>query len=337
MNHPEENVDETTSKEEEDNLAYFLDFNPPKEDFLNDVLEGLSKDQKSLPPKYFYDAKGSALFDQICETDEYYVTRTELSLLEDVGDDVGRLSGAECNIIEYGSGSSNKIRLLLDQLSEPSEYAAIDISKEHLLRSANSLAKDYPAISVGAICADFLQPIELPEYVGQGDGAFLGFFPGSTIGNFSSAEALGFLTSAHSLLSEQGSLLIGVDLKKDTAVLESAYNDADGVTAQFNLNILTRINRELGAEIDESGFEHVARYNKEHGRIEMHLRSKQDQQISIASHLFEVAEGETIHTENSKKYAVEEFVDLAEKAGFESNRVWTDSDELFSLHYLKAA
>ncbi len=318
-------------------LAYFLDYNPPKENFLQDVLEGLSKPQKSIPPKYFYDAKGSALFDRICQLDEYYVTRTEIGLLESAGAEIGRRVGRESTIVEYGSGSSTKIRLLLDQTPEASEYAAIDISRDHLVRATNQLAEDYPDVTVGAICADFLQPIDLPDYVGQGDGPFLGFFPGSTIGNFSAEEALQFLKTARKVLKNDGALLIGVDLKKDPKVLEAAYNDEQGVTAEFNLNLLTRINNELNGTIDEEQFEHRALFNDEAGRIEMHLISKKEQEVKVGAQVFSFEKGESIHTENSKKYAVDEFVNLAERAGYNSDNIWTDPDDLFSLHYLKAA
>lgn len=318
-------------------LEFFIDYNPPKETFLSDVISGLSKPQKQIPPKYFYDEKGSELFDQICKTKEYYVTRTEMDLLEDIGPKISELAGPNCKIIEFGSGASKKIRTLLEALVTPKSYIAIDISKEFLVESANTIAQDYPEIEVGAICADFLKPVNLPVSVQENEGNLLGFFPGSTIGNFTTNEAVAFLKTAHNLLSPHGALLIGVDLKKDETILEAAYNDAQGITADFNLNILERINKELGANFTTEKFEHEAVYNSGEGRIEMHLRSKAAQSASIDGHTFAFDPNETIHTENSHKYSIEEFKDLAAQADFSSAAVWVDPDKLFSLHYLTTA
>ncbi len=315
-------------------LAYFVDLEPPQGDFLQDTLTGLAQTQKRLLPKYFYDQIGSQLFDQICETDEYYVTRTELALLESIGEEIATLGGHGCRVIEYGSGSSVKIRTLLDALENPSEYVAVDISREHLRGAAASIAEDYPKIKVGAICADFTVPIDVPAEIVPEDETWLGFFPGSTIGNFDPAAARKLLAAYHQFLSPNGQLLIGVDLKKDAQTLTAAYNDDEGITAAFNINILRRMRRELGANVEVDGFEHCAFYNEGAGRIEMHLKSKRDQAITLNGQEFLIAKDETIHTENSYKYHVDEFISLAKETGFQSRTVWTDEQDRFSIHFL---
>jgi len=314
-------------------LAFFIDLEPPTGDFLADAVEGLSRTPRTLPPKYFYDQRGSELFDEICRLDEYYVTRTELKLLGDIAPDVADRAGPGADVIEFGSGSSWKIRILLDGLRRPASYTAIDISGEHLRRAAEEIAADYPDVRVGAISADFTRPIDLPKEI-EGPGLKLGFLPGSTIGNLRPAEARAFLQTARSLLGHRGALLIGADLIKDVARLKAAYDDASGVTAAFNLNILTRLRDELGAELDVDGFRHEARFNETDQRIEMHLVATGAQQIELGGKRFTFADGDSIHTENSHKYTIAGFQDLARSAGFEPEKVWTDPDELFSIHWL---
>lgn len=316
-------------------LAFFADFEPAASDFRADVIEGLSQPQPRLNPKYFYDAYGSHLFDKICETDEYYVTRTETAMLADFDRNAVAEIGGNAAIIEYGSGSGAKISLLLDALASPREYVAIDISRDHLINAATDLAEERPSLSVGAICADFTKPLDLPE-VGDGQAdRRVGFFPGSTIGNLDRADARKFLSQASDTLAPGGAFLIGVDLKKDEAVLNAAYNDKEGVTAAFNHNILKRLQRELDAELDPAGFEHFAYFNHEDGRIEMHLRATSDQEIVLDGRRFAFRAGETIHTESSHKYGLEEFQEVANDAGFGAVRSWTDPDGLFSMHLLQ--
>jgi dimethylhistidine N-methyltransferase len=319
---------------DEAHLQFFADYEPPKDDFLADVLEGLGRPQKSLSPKYFYDQKGSALFDEICRTPEYYITRTELELLDRVLPEVAGMVGPEAIVIEWGSGSSWKIRKVLDALERPAEYIAIDISGEHLKAAAAEIARQYPNVKVGAICADFLSPIKLPREARVSEGRELGFLPGSTIGNFEPPVAAEILRRAADLLGSGGALLIGTDLQKDEQTLLAAYNDAGGVTAAFNLNLLERMKTELGAQIDVDAFEHEAIYNTDFHRIEMHLRARRATTIKVAGHTFAFVPGETIHTENSHKFTVEGFQAIAKTAGFDAGAVWTDDASLFALHYL---
>ena len=299
------------------------------------MLEGLSRPQKQIPPKYFYDARGSALFERICGTPEYYVTRTELKLLSQIGPDVADIAGRDVTVVEFGSGSDAKIRRLLDALPNPCAYVAIDISRAALEQAIEDLARDYGDITVGGICADFSRPVELPPEAMCG-GKTLAFFPGSTIGNMERGRARQFLADVRATLRPGDGFLVGVDLRKSRDILDPAYNDEEGVTAEFNLNLLRRINRELGGTIDLSKFQHLAYYDEAAGRIEMHLRSTADQRFSIAGREFVMARDETIHTENSHKYSVPEFIAVAESAGFGVMRSWKDRKSLFSLHYLAA-
>lgn len=303
-------------------------------DFLKDVISGLSQEQKTLSPKYFYDAKGSALFDQICELDEYYPTRTEVGLLSEKAGEIAQLVDGQ-HLIEFGSGSSTKIRILLDAAKGLASYVPVDISREHLLGAANSISNDYPELDVIPVCADFTKSFELPEIVDS--GAKAGFFPGSTIGNFSRQEAKEFLSMTAEILGQDGGLVVGVDLKKDSEILQAAYNDQDGVTAEFNLNLLTRINRELDGTFDRDAFAHDARYVEEKGRIEMHLISLKEQVVTVNGTAFDFKRDESIHTENSHKYDIEEFHTIGRETGFEPDRTWTDNNNLFSIHYLKVA
>ncbi len=318
-------------------LAYFVDLEPPQDDFFQDALDGLMQGQKTLLPKYFYDKAGSVLFDRLCATSEYYVTRVELALLESRRSDIADLAGVGPRVIEYGSGSGRKTRILLNALTDPSDYLAVDISREHLLQAAEAIAVDFPEIRVGAICADFTTPIEVPSDIFVEDDNWLGFFPGSTIGNSDPASASELLKAYRRFLWPDGHFLIGVDLKKNKDILTAAYNDEDGITAAFNINILHRMRRELGAAVNVDGFEHCAFYNEQAGRVEMHLKSNRDQSITLDDHEIFIAKGETIHTENSYKYHVDEFIGLAETAGFRSRAVWTDDQNRFSVHMLTVA
>lgn len=317
-------------------LAFFLDFEPPANDFRADVIAGLSQSPSTLSPKYFYDAHGSHLFDLICETKEYYVTRTELALLEQIGPELRARIGANAHVVEYGAGSVVKIRLLMDALEKPASYVAIDISRDHLVSATKALAKDYANVEIGAICADFTTPFHLPESLASAEGVVLGFLPGSTIGNFVPDAAVEVLSSIHDHIGVGGQLLIGIDLIKDVVRLEVAYADAAGYTAAFNLNVLRRMKTELDASLSISDFRHVAKFNHEKARIEMHLEAVRPTEICLDGQTFVFAAGETIHTENSHKYTVESFQALALRAGFVPEAVWTDADNLFSLHLLKA-
>jgi dimethylhistidine N-methyltransferase len=302
--------------------------------FAEEVLQGLAAHPRRLAPKYFYDERGSQLFDAICELPEYYLTRTEMAILESCAEEVAQLAGLGCTLIEFGSGASRKIRLLLETL-RPRHYLGIDISREFLIESARRLAADYPWLEVHAACADFTQEFDVSD--ATIDGRRLVFFPGSTIGNFEPYEALTFLQRVRRLVGPDGALLIGVDLKKDPRILHNAYNDRQGITAAFNLNLFERLRRELGAELDLDGFRHRAVYNALHGRIEMHLVSRRAQEVRILGRRFGFEAGESVHTENSYKYTVEEFRTLARRAGLRPVRVWCDTGQLFSVHYLSAA
>lgn len=315
-------------------LASFDDLARETDDFLGDIVRGLSSRPKYLPCKYFYDEEGSRLFDRICELPEYYPTRTEMALLERFTPDIADCVGPGAQIIEYGCGSVQKVRVLLNALVHPAAYVAVDISRDHLLRAAATLAADYPALEVHALCADFTKPFVVRPPAGKPGARRVGFFPGSTLGNFSIAQAREFLAHAARFLGPGGAMIIGIDLKKDEKILHAAYNDAEGVTAAFNLNLLARINRELGADFDLEKFEHRAHYDSVKGRVEMHLYSREDQVVCVDGRRFHFARGESIHTENSHKYSIDEFRAMAEEAGFGPKRVWTDEARLFSIHYL---
>jgi dimethylhistidine N-methyltransferase len=312
------------------------DFAPATTNVMEEVLDGLGRTPKELPPKLFYDERGAALFERITRLPEYYPTRTESRIMHDHGGSIAEMIGLEAMVIEYGSGSSEKTRILLDRLVGPVAYAAIDISREHLLESAWKLAREYPGIEVMPVCADYDQHVDIPPPQVPANKRVV-YFPGSTIGNFHPDDAVAFLTRLKGHAGPGGALLIGVDLKKDRAVLDAAYNDSAGVTAAFNLNLLLRLNREVGADFDIEKFEHRAFYNEEAGRIEMHLVSTIDQQVTIDGGHADFAAGESIWTESSYKYSVEEFAALAGNAGFELERVWIDDGNLFSVHYYTAA
>jgi len=317
-------------------LADFLDLQPSLESLEDAVLDGLARSQKAIPSKFLYDERGSELFEAICAQPEYYPTRTELAILRENTGELARSVGPEAHVIELGAGALEKIRILLSALERPAHYTALDISGDHLRKAAETLAADFPEVPVSAVCADYTRPFELPR---QADGAGarrVGFFPGSTIGNFTPDEARTFLAGLQPLFAPGGLFLLGVDLKKDRQLLDAAYNDAAGVTAAFNLNLLRRINRELDADFELDAFAHRAGYNPDAGRVEMHLESLADQTVTVAGREFAFAAGERIHTENSCKYTLGEFRTLAEAAGWRPMDALCDPDGLFSIHLLAA-
>lgn len=300
--------------------------------FLQDLQRALAAAPHSISPKYFYDAEGSRLFDRICELPEYYPTRTERSILRQYAGDIAREIGSGCDLVEFGAGSCSKVRLLLDEL-RPRRYLPIDISAEHLEQSAADLEREHPGLLVLPVAGDYTDTVHLPPpLVGA---PRVGFFPGSTIGNFTPPEALHFLRGAARLL-RGGGLLLGCDLVKDPAVLHAAYNDAQGVTAAFNLNLLARANRELGADFDVGAFWHSAFYNAAQGRIEMHLVSRRHQRVALGGECYELDEGLALHTENSYKFTIDGLRRLAAQAGFRPGAVWTDAQRRFSVHWLRA-
>ncbi len=305
-------------------LAFFLDLHPDLGDFRTDVIEGLSLPQKGLSPKYFYDEPGSKLFNRITGLEEYYPTRTERALFLEHADAITAAIGEGAAVFEYGSGSSEKIEWLVRGLKDPVAYVAMDISKDHLIESASALAErlDLP---VAAICADFHAPVPPPAPHLPDARRWLGFFPGSTIGNMAPTAAARFLDNAADTLGASAKLLIGVDLEKDKAVLEAAYDDAEGVTAAFNLNLLRRMRRELDAELALEDFEHLAFYNEAEARIEMHLRARRDTAIVLGERRFNFAAGETLHTENSHKYTLERFNALIAPTPWRVEAAWTDA------------
>ena len=311
----------------------FVDLHPEAEDFRAEVLAGLARAVKELPPKYFYDRRGSELFEAICELPEYYPTRTEAALMRDRSADIARHLGAPCAVIEFGSGSGRKTRILLEAV-RPAAYVPIDIARDQLKATAARIAGEFPGLAVTAVCADYSRPFELPQGAIPGSARRVVYFPGSTIGNLTVPEAARFLAHARRLAGPGGGMLVGVDLKKDKARINAAYNDARGITARFNLNLLARINRELGADFDLSAFRHHAFYNELLGRVEMHLVSLKDQRVTLGPASFVFRGGETIHTENSYKYSITEFQSLARSAGFEPVECWTDAERLFAVHYL---
>jgi len=311
------------------------DLAPGVEAFHEAVIAGLSALPKTLPCKFLYDATGSRLFDRICTLPTYYPTRTEWGILRAHARDIAAAAGPAAGLIEFGSGAGHKIRLLLAALRDPALYIPIDISRTHLLASAQTLSAAFPQLPIVPVCADYTQSFALPDMRNYCPGRLVGFFPGSTIGNFTPEEMNDFLRRTAQLLGEGALFIIGVDLPKAKAVLEAAYDDPQGVTAAFNLNLLRRINRELKADFDLATFRHEARWDAAAGRIEMHLTSQIDQMVSIAPHRIHFRRGETIHTENSHKYDLETFMNHAEAAGYKSLASWTDAQRLFALHMLE--
>src|SRR5499427_4981473 len=312
-------------------VVRFYSFLPSAERFRDEVLAGLALPQKSIPPKYFYDEQGCRLFEEICELPEYYLTRTETAILRGNVEDVAQFVGPDAELIEYGSGAQAKTRILIQAL-QTRLYVPIDIATGTLQAASSELASRFPFLNIVGICADYTRPLALPEFVGVPVRRKLAFFPGSTVGNFTPAEALQFLKNVRRSVGTGGALLIGVDLKKDKATLDAAYADPKGVTARFNLNLLARINRELGGDFQVNRFHHKAFYDPAKGWVEMHLESLYQQLVHVAGQRFNFAPAETIHTEISCKYSIAEFQELGKRAGFSPEKAWTDPEQLFSIH-----
>jgi len=310
-----------------------MDFGPGHETFLAEVLAGLGKSQKELPSKYFYDERGAHLFERICELEEYYIPRVEASIMQAHIAEMGELIGPHALLMEYGSGNCEKVRVLLDHLYDPVGYVPVDISREQLLYVADQLASEYPGLEVCPVCADYLARFDVPEAKRPAERMCI-YFPGSTIGNLDPVAARRFLERVASTCGQGGALLIGVDLKKDPAVLHRAYNDGEGLTAEFNLNLLRRINRELDCDFDLDSFRHYSFYNPGKGRVEMHLISDREQAVHLSGRTISFAAGESIWTESSYKYNLRDFQQMASSAGFAVEHVWTDERQWFSVQYL---
>lgn len=311
----------------------FFDQNPVLPNVIEEIKLGLRETPKRISPKYFYDAHGSALFEQITRLPEYYLTRTEISILNQNKEELSQIIDKSCCLIEYGSGSSKKVRLLIDAI-DPQFYVPVDISKEHLHQSARAIHDDFDSLHVYPTCADYTTSLELPDVI---DGApRCGFFPGSSIGNFEREDALHFLTNLRRDIGPGGYCIIGFDSRKPKRILEPAYNDAKGVTASFNLNLLTHLNRTLGTDFDPSGFRHHSFYDETLGRIEMHLVSKSAQNVTLDGETFHFSCDESIHTENSYKYSIIEVKELAQKSGMSFVTHWEDSQGWFYVVLLRA-
>jgi len=311
----------------------FHDFQPELESLREAVFEGLSHKQKQIPPKFFYNETGSALFEKILEQPEYYIPNKERELLRQYSDEFAKLIEPDAVLIEPGSGSCEKVQLLLESLL-PHAYVPMDISSDFLMQSAYSMSRKFPWLNIYAVCLDFTQEMILPHVVPQ-DRRIV-FIPGSSLGNFDPLEIPLFLCSIHRLVGKGGGLLVGIDRKKDHSILNAAYNDEAGITAAFNLNLLDRINNEIDGTFNPDNFEHYAYYNDQLGRIEMHLVSLADQHVSISGRSFRFQKGETIHTENSYKYRPEEFVNLAYSGGFKHHKTWSDNEDYFSIYFFEA-
>jgi len=310
-----------------------LDLEPRPADFLGEACAGLALPQKELSPKFLYDERGSRLFERITTLEEYYPTRVEMGILADNGAAIADRIGSEVRLVELGSGASVKTRALLDHLDRAVAYVPVDISREHLLKSAEELQAQYPTVEVLPVCADYTEPFPLPR-PWRPAAHTAAFFPGSTIGNFEPADATRFLSRIRGLVEPGGSLVIGVDLKKDRATLERAYDDSEGVTREFILNLLVRMNNELGADFQIESYRYEARWNDGEGRVEMHIESVIDQTVKLGGRAFEFEAGESILAESSYKYELDEFAELAGAAGFDVEQVWTDSEVRFSVQNL---
>jgi dimethylhistidine N-methyltransferase len=317
----------------ENNQVTPRDFRAGRERFLAEVISGLRKPQKELPSKYFYDERGSALFQQICPLNEYYIPRTEESIMQTYIDEITELIGPQALLIEYGSGDCRKIRFLLDHLHDPVAFIPVDISHELLENVGKQLDAEYPDLEVLPICADYTTSFELAHPRRKYSRPVV-FFPGSTISNFDPVPAKHFLEHIASVCAPDGALLIGVDLKKDTGILHSAYNDSQGITAAFNLNLLNRINRELNSDFQLDSFQHYAFFNPRESRVEMHLVSRKKQSVTIDSVVINFEAGESIWTESSYKYTSDEFRQMASSTGFHVEHAWTDRQNWFSVQYL---
>lgn len=312
-----------------------LDHEPAAQDEEAEILEGLNRSPKEISPKFFYDEVGSGLFEQICEQPEYYPTLTEIGIMREHVRDIAELISPNASLIEFGSGASTKTRLLLEAVPELAAYVPVDISREHLLSAANALAEEFPNIEILPVCADFTKPFGLPTPRRTPDRNVV-YFPGSTIGNFSHEQAIDLLRVMRAQAKDDGALLIGVDLVKPREILDRAYNDSAGITANFNLNLLARMNREHGATFDTGDFEHLAFYDDEHSRIEMRLISLEKQTVHVAGQPIAFERDEFIVTEHSHKYTLEGFAAMAAEVGFSQQECWTDADQLFSVQYLTA-
>ena len=313
-------------------LRFFQDLHPPANDFAKDVVDGLSAPQKVLNPKYFYDERGSELFTRITDVEEYYPPRTERSIFETSKEEIAASIGPNAAIFEYGSGASEKIAWLINALDTPAAYIAMDISKDYLLNAAEEIAQSF-SVPTAAICADFNNTIEIPKSYFSDTARWCGYFPGSTLGNFTPENAKSFIQRAAHSLGEGAGFLLGIDLVKDDAILNAAYNDKEGVTAQFNLNLLYRMRRELDALIDIDAFEHLAFFNREQSRIEMHLRAKRATEIIVNEQSFAFGAGETIHTESSYKYTSDMLADLIAESPWRLERQWTDPQNWYAACY----
>ena len=303
----------------------------PASPFAADVLKGLKSTPKRIPPKYFYDRAGCALFERITDLPEYYLTRSELRILEVNAAAIAKYIPSGSALVEFGSGSSRKTRILLAAAPQLAAYVPVDICGDMLDDEAAELRKEFPKLDISPVPADFAQPFDLPASV---PAARVGFFPGSTIGNFEPHEAAAFLRHAGEILDRGATMIVGTDLQKDSRIINAAYNDAAGITRDFNLNILVRINRELDGKFDLGSFEHHAFYNRERHRIEMHLASSKRQKVRVAGETIEFRAGETIHTESSYKYSVDSFSALARGTGWTQVASWSDPDRYFCVHAL---
>lgn len=307
-----------------------------KNAFADEALASLSSIPRSLPSKYFYDARGSELFEAISRLEEYYLTRTELAIMEEHALEMARRLGPECLLIEYGSGSSLKTRILLNRLERPVAYVPIDISRDHLLASAEELQLEFPSIQIIPVWADYTVDIEVPEPIRTAKRVGV-YFPGSTIGNFPRNDAIRFLRKLRTLAQENGAVLIGVDTEKDVSIMLAAYNDAQGITEEFNKNLLRRLNRELDTDFDLDAFRHEAVYNAAEARIEMYLISLRDQSVTFRNDSVPFRRGERIRTEYSHKYSIDRFAEMVDRAGLRIEHRWTDAKEYFSVYYLTVA
>ncbi|HSN71559.1 MAG TPA: L-histidine N(alpha)-methyltransferase [Steroidobacteraceae bacterium] len=310
------------------------DLTPAARHLLDELITGLKQTPKQIPPKYFYDDRGSKLFDRICELPEYYPTRTELAIMSEQVGEMAEAIGPEAAIFEFGSGTSEKTRRLLRALDRPVAYLPVEIARSHLLAAANRLAAEFPGVEIIPVCADFTQPFELPQ-PSRSPRRWVAYFPGSTIGNFENDEAQRLLELMGQETGPGGGALIGVDLRKDASILLPAYDDAQGVTSEFNKNLLVRLNREFDADFDLDAFRHVAIWNPDDGRMEMYLESLADQEATLGNETLHFERGERILTEYSHKYRPEDFAELAAAAGWRVARVWTDAERLFSVQYLE--
>jgi dimethylhistidine N-methyltransferase len=311
-----------------------VDHEPDIGDFRKGLVDGLSKDPKDIPAKFLYDERGSELFEEICETDDYYPTRTEIGIMETCLDEVSEWVGPRARIVEFGAGSGRKTRMFLDALEEPAAYLPIEISKAALRGCAERMREAFPDLEVIPICADYTEPVELPE-PSASTARTVGYYPGSTLGNFEPDEAAAFLQRIRQLCGEDGGLVIGIDLVKDRETLEAAYDDSEGVTEAFTMNILDRANREADADFDRDAFDFEAEWQPENRRVQLRLVSKRAQTVHVGDESFDFEAGEPIVTEHSYKFQLEQFADLARDTGFTPVETWTDDREHFSLWYLE--